>query len=320
MSGILSQDEINALLKNFPGGEIETGTDKSEESSTFELYDLTKQESVVRHPMPALDIICEKFSKNYRTNLSTLLRKVVDVTTSSQEIIKFRDFINTLHMPTSLHIFKMNSLNGSGLLTFQSDLIFTVIDILFGGKGSKIKMEGREFTPIEIRVINRLRDAALKDFEESWSSIYKINCRVMRSELNPQFAGIAFQDDLVQVIVFEVQIEEVTGSLTICLPYSMLEPIKERLMPGFRNEEETGTRWKQGWQQILMDAPVNIVAELGSAFLTCQELLNLSEGDVLVIDKSTDDPLEMKVEGVTKFKGYPGTYKDCMAIQIASSV
>ncbi|MBW2147223.1 MAG: flagellar motor switch protein FliM [Deltaproteobacteria bacterium] len=317
MSGILSQDEIDALLTNFSGAENETEVDEPDQPSDLKPYDLTRQDRVIRHPMPALDIIFERFSKSYRTHLSALLRKIVDITISSQKIIKLGDLMKTLPVPTSLHIFRMEPLSGSGLLIFQSDLVFSLIDILFGGKGSKTKVEGREFTAIENRMIKRLRNAALKTFEESWASIYKVNCSVTRSEINPQFVSIAPSEELVQISVFDVEIEAVTGEFTICLPYSMLEPIKDYLRSRF-HESENSSRWRQRWQQILLDAPVNIVAELGSTVLTCQELLNLNKGDILMLDRSIDDPLELKVEGLTKFRGFPGTYKDSIAVQVAS--
>jgi len=169
MAGVLSQDEVDALLKNFvsPGGEKESveGETKPEEPSGVVEYDLTSQEKMVGYSMPTLDIVFERFSRTYRTTLSTLLRKNVEVNMVSTNTIKFGDLMKSLPVPTSVHIFRVDPLEGSALMVIQSELVFALIDILFGGKGKSFRLEGREFTAIEMKIVNRFRDSLLKDLK-----------------------------------------------------------------------------------------------------------------------------------------------------------
>jgi flagellar motor switch protein FliM len=326
MAGVLSQDEVDALLKNFVGGEGETEAEpevvkeevKPRDPSEVDTYDITSQDKIVGYSMPTLDIIFERFSRNYRTTLSTILRKTVEMNLVSTNTVKFGDLMKALPIPTSLHIFRMEPLEGSGLLIIQSELVFALIDILFGGKGTKIKLEGREYTTIEMRVINRFRDALLKDLETSWESVMEVSCHHVRSEVNPQFVWIVPPEEPVHKMIFEMEVEQSTGDLTIALPYSMLQPIKGKLMAVFVGNEDETKGWAQRIQPLLMDSKVNVVAEFGKTTITCGDLINLKKGDIIPLDKFVEDPVMLLIEGVEKFTGHSGQHRGSTSVQIAS--
>lgn len=324
MAGVLSQDEVDALLKNFaaPEGEKEEEVKEvvSEEIPGVEKYDITSQEKMIGFSMPTLDIIFERFSRSFRTSLTTLLRKSVEINMVSTNTVKFGDLMKSLPVPTSLHIFRVEPLQGSALLVIQSELVFALIDILFGGKGGSVKLEGREFTAIEGRIVNRFRDALLKDLEQSWASVIEVSCHHTRSEVNPQFVWIVPPEEPVHKMVFEVEVEETSGDITIALPYSMLQPIKDKLISVFLGSEEQAKGWSQRIQPLLMDAKVSVTAEVGTASITCGDLIGLKEGDIIPIDTFVQDPLRIMVEGVPKFMGYSGQHRSTTAIQIASLI
>jgi flagellar motor switch protein FliM len=187
MTQVLSQDEIDALLKGMSGGEIETETETAaEEEEGIISYDLTNQEKIIRGRMPTLEIINQRFCRLFRSSLSSMLRKVADISALSVDTIKFGEFLKSLPVPASLHLFRMEPLKGYSLITIESKLVFALIDIFFGGDGtSTLKVEGRDFTPIEDRMIKRVVVNALKDYTESWKPVHAINFEYSRSEMNP---------------------------------------------------------------------------------------------------------------------------------------
>jgi flagellar motor switch protein FliM len=322
MSQILSQDEVDALLRGISGGEVETETDKSLEIQGLKTYDLTSQERVVRGRMPVLELINDRFSRLMRSSLTSSLRKPVGSSIISNDMMKYGDFLKTLPVPTSLHILKMEPLRGNMLIVLESKLVFCLIDIFFGGSGEEtFKVEGREFTGIENRLVKKVVGSMLIDLKEAWKSILPVSLSFVRSEVNPQFVTIVPDDDIVVVINFELEMENSTGKVTLCFPYSSLEPIKDKLQGGARSDQlEKDSVWADRFRKQLGEVPLEIVAELGKAFITGRELLNLSVGDVIPLETSSKDSLAVKLEGTIKFRGYPGVYRGSQALQISSIV
>jgi flagellar motor switch protein FliM len=320
MSQVLSQDEVDALLKGISGGEIETGTDKPPTTSGLKVYDLTSQERIVRGRMPVLELISDRFARLMRSSLSSSLRKPVGATVISNDMVKYSDFIKTLPVPTSLHIYRMEPLRGSVILVLESKLVFCLIDIFFGGSGAgTFKVEGREFTSIENRLVKRVINVILNDLKEAWKNIQPVSLHHVRSEVNPQFATIVAPDDIVVIISFELELENSTGKVTFCIPYSSLEPIKDKLQGNVQSQQsEADSIWAERFRKQLTEVPVEVVAELGRAVVKGSELLNLSVGDVIQLGTYSKDKLKVKVEGITKFAGYPGLYRGSQAIQISN--
>ena len=323
MSEVLSQGEVDALLRGVGDGDIETETDEApEEVSGIVPYDLTSQEKIIRGRLPTLDIINQMFSRLFRNTFSTLMRKSVDVSTVSTDTIKFGDFLRSLPVPSSLHIFRMEPLRGHGLIVVESKLVFAVVDTFFGGSGVKeAKITGRDFSAIEIRMTKSVVLSALEDLEKAWRPVHTVTTNFVRSEVNPQFAAIVPPTDIVLVILFEIEMENISGTLTICLPYAAIEPVIPKLKAQFQSEEmEVDQVWVRRLRTELLTTEVEVITELGSTVITPQELMGFKVGDTLMLGNDVTDPLTLKVEQNPKFKGFPGVSRGNKAIQITEVI
>lgn len=322
MSKILTQEEVDALLKGMSGGEIETETDSVDDDSGITVYDLTNQDRIIRGRMPTLEIINDRFARILRTTLSSALRKVIDVSAFSIDMIKFGEFMRALPVPTSLHIFKVDPLRGHGIMVIETKLVFNLVDNFFGGSGhSFIKIEGRDFTAIENRLINKVILMAMDDLEKAWNPVHPLKLTYVRSETNPQFASVVAPTEVVIVIKFEIELEQAVGTLVICLPYSTIEPIRSKLYAGFQSDQlEVDHEWINRFIDQVREASVMITVELGKASLTAGELMNLKVGEVLPLDQDVSQSLTVKVEGVPKFNGFPGVSRGNKALQISSKI
>jgi flagellar motor switch protein FliM len=318
MEQVLSQGEVDALLRGVSDGQIETETDAPEEVSGVVPYDLTSQEKIVRGRLPTLDIINQMFSRLFRNSFSSLMRKSADISAVSTDSLKFGEFLRSLSVPSSLHVFRMEPLRGFGLMVIESRLVFSFVDNFFGGTGtSDIEALGRDFSAIEIRMTKKVVQNALEDWERAWKSVHPVACTYVRSEVNPQFAAIVPPTDVVLVIVFDIEMENSSGTATICIPYSMIEPILNKLKANFQSEQmEVDEVWINRLRGELMQTEVEMVAELGQAQMTPRDLLGLQEGNVLMLNKDVSDPLYIKTEGTAKFRGYSGVSRGMKAVQI----
>ncbi|SEM35300.1 flagellar motor switch protein FliM [Syntrophus gentianae] len=319
MSQVLTQEEVDALLRGISGGQIEAEIEEDVDPSGIVRYDLASQDRIIRGRMPTLEMTNEKFARMFRTTLSSLLRKVVTVNSMSVDMIKFGEFLKTLPVPTSLHIFRMEPLRGNAIFVMESKVIFTLVDVLFGGAGKELfKVEGREFTAIETNLIKKVILSALSDLEKAWKTLHDIQVVYQRSEINPQFAQIVPPTDLVFVIDFEIEVEYITGILKLCIPYSTVEPIREKLQAGFQSEQmEVDKVWMNRFRRNLMYADLDLLIELGKTRLSANDVVNLKEGDVITLDQYCTDPVSIFVEGVLKFKGHPGNFKGNQAVKIS---
>jgi len=323
MSEVLSQGEVDALLRGVGDGEVETETDEAPEDESGVIpYDLTSQEKIIRGRLPTLDIINQMFSRLFRNTFSTLMRKSVDVSTVSTDTIKFGDFLRSLPVPSSLHIFRMEPLRGHGLMIVESKLVFAVVDTFFGGSGTQeAKITGRDFSSIEIRMTKSVVLSALGDLEKAWRPVHTVTTNFVRSEVNPQFAAIVPPTDIVLVILFEIEMETISGTLTICLPYAAIEPVIPKLKAQFQSEEmEVDQVWVRRLRTELLTTEVELVTELGTSTITPQELMNFKVGDTLMLGNDVTDPLTLKVEQIPKFKGFPGVSRGNKAVQLTETI
>jgi flagellar motor switch protein FliM len=322
MSQVLSQEEVDALLRGVSNGEIETEQEEVYDPSEAQEYDLTGQDRIVRGRMPTLEIISEKFARLFSTTLLALLRKVTNVNTLSVDMVKYGKFIKSIPLPTSLHAFKMAPLKGSSLLVVESQVIFALVDIIFGGTGrAGFKIEGRNFTSIENNLIKRVVISALSDFEKVWETTMKLDVVYQRSEINPQFMQIAAPTDVVVIVQFEIDMDFSSGLMTFCIPYSTIEPIREKLMGGYQADQlEVDKEWVGRFTDALRSTNVNLAVELGTAELTGREIVDLKNGDVIPLDQYCSDGLDVYVEDILKFKGQPKVYKGNQAVEISEII
>ena len=320
MSQFLSQEEVDALLRGITEGDVPTEQGREQAESNIRPYDLTSQERIIRGRMPTLEIINQKFARLLRASLSGSLRRVIDVSAQNVEMVKFGEFLKTLPVPTSMHIIRMNPLRGGALLVIESKLVYALIDSFFGGPGnSQVKIEGRDFTPIETHMILRVTDLIFSDMKKAWESVEPISIELERSEVNPQFVGIVPPSDVVVVTPFEVEMDEAHGQITFCLPYSTIEPIRSKLYAGFQTERlEVDQNWLRRIVHQLQSLEVEMSAEFGSAEINVRSLLSLQVGDIIRLDQDCDNPLVVRVEGVPKFTGFARVMKQKKAVEIVT--
>jgi flagellar motor switch protein FliM len=316
MSEILSQDEVDSLLAGLDSGDVETEKEvEAAEPEGLATYDFTSQDKVIRARMPTFDVVNERLAREIRTSMSTLLQTNVDVTANPLDTLKFSEFVRSLPVPTSLHVFRMEPLRGHGLVVLESQLVYNLIDTFFGGAGSgQARVEGREFTAIEEVMIEKVVVACLRDIEKAWLPIEPVTTSLIRSEMNPQFAAIVLPTDLVIVTRFEIELEQAAGNLVVCLPYAMIEPIRAKLASGFQTEtEEIDIAWRKRVEEIILESTVDIRVRLGSTEITGERLIYMQPGDVIQLDNDAKDMLTGYIDGLPKIKGYAGVQRGFQA-------
>ncbi|MBU6261086.1 MAG: flagellar motor switch protein FliM [Burkholderiales bacterium] len=314
---ILSQDEVDALLQGITG---ESQKLEQEEAPTGGLreYDLASQERIVRGRMPTMEVINERFARNIRIGIFNLIRKSPEVAIGGIKVQKFSAFLREIVVPTNFNIVNVKPLRGSGLIVCDPSLVFAVIDSLFGGVGKfHTRIEGRDFSPTELRVILRLVECIAAEFKKAWIGIYPVELEYQRSEMQPQFANIATPSEIVVATNFTLEIGDTTGSIHFCLPYSTLEPIRDVLYSTIQGDAaEPDRRWVNLLKHQLQAAEVELVAELATAGATVEQLLAFKPGDFVELD--LDPMIQAKVAGVPVFDAHYGTSNNRYAIKINS--
>jgi flagellar motor switch protein FliM len=318
MSKVLSQEEVDALLKGLVDGEIETESDKSPLEAGITPYDFTSQERIIRGRMPTMEVINEHFARAFRISLSMILRRTVDIQTNFVQMLKFGEFLRSLPLPSSFNIYKMDPLRGQSLMVVDSKLVFALVECFLGGSAkTRFKIEGRDFTGIERRIIQKVVLMAFQDFEKAWAPVHPVKMNFIRVEINPMFVGIATPNDIMVISKFQVEMEQTDGFIFMCMPYATIEPIKGKLYSGFQSEQlEQDNRWTSRIQEQVQDMEVEVVVELASTMMRAKEILDLAAGDVILFNKRVNDSLLGKVEGVPKFTGHAGQTHNAKAFKI----
>lgn len=319
MEKILSQEEVDALLRGVTAGDIETEAPNVEEPLEGPVpYDLGNQEWVVRGRMPTLDVIHQQFSRGFRLALGDVLRKTVELTVTNQSVMKFSEFTKRLTAPTYLQIISMEPLRGTAMMATDAATVYLLVDHFFGGAGqTQVKPEGQDFTLIEQRVMRMVMMMGLKNLQKAWDSVQSLAIKPIRTEMNPQLASIVLPADIVIVVTLGIELGTAVGDIHLCLPYAMLEPIRNRLQVSFQNDVSgVDHGWIKRFSNRLKDASVHISVTLGETELTVDEFMHFAPGDVITLNKTTTQPLIATVEGMPKFSGFPGTTKGMQSFQI----
>jgi flagellar motor switch protein FliM len=293
----LSQEEVDALLKGVTG-EADDAPAEDLDPHAVRPYNLATQERIVRGRMPTLEIINERFARLIRIGLYNFLRRNVEISVGPVRVSKYSEFIRNLVVPTNLNLVQFKPLRGTGLMIFNPDLVFLVVDNLFGGDGRfHTRIEGRDFTQTEHRIIQRMLGIVFESYAKSWEPIYPIEFEFVRSEMNTQFANIATPNEVVVHITFSIELGQNSGEMHFCLPYSMIEPIKDQLTSSLQAENlEVDKRWLRLMRQQVQLAEVQLVADLGTARVSLRDIVNLKAGDVIPLD--IPPTVEAKVDGV----------------------
>ena len=323
MEQILSQDEVDALLKGISGGEIEEPEEPLDaEALGYQTYDFTRQERIVQVKMPAMEVISDAFMRAVRTSLSNTLRRIIDLTSAPLELERFGAFVRTLPVPSSLQIFRMAPFRGNALIVLEPKLVFTMVENFLGGTGTRnVRIEGRDFTAIEQRLIRRVVNLLLGDLEKAWHSLQPLNVQYIRSEINPQFAKICQPEDVVIINRYDVDMDRAVGSITVCIPMSNLESVKGKLLTTYQREQsDEDINIKRILSENIKNIPVDFVVELGRATISAGEVMELVVGDIIQLERRTDDPLPVFVAGERKYMGTPGVHRGNNALLIKKKV
>jgi len=312
---ILSQDEVDALLQGITG-ESQKLEQEEEQVGGIREYNLASQERIVRGRMPTMEIINERFARNIRVGLFNFIRKSPEVAIGGIKVQKYSAFLREIVVPTNFNIVSVKPLRGSGLVVCDPTLVFAVIDSLFGGIGKfHARIEGRDFSPTEQRVITRIVEVVTTEYAKAWKGVYPLELEYQRSEMQPQFATIATPSEIVVSTSFTLEIGETSGTIYFCIPYSTLEPIRDVLYSTtVGDSSEPDRRWINLLKTQIQSAEVELVAELGSAPATVEQLLAFKPGDFIELD--LDPVIQTKVDGVPIFDCHYGTSNGRYALKI----
>ena len=312
---ILSQDEVDALLQGITG-ESQKLEEVEEQVGGLRNYDIASQERIVRGRMPTMEIINERFARNIRIGLFNLIRKSPEISVGAIKVQKYSAFLREIVVPTNFNIVAVKPLRGSGLIVCDPTLVFAVIDSLFGGNGKfHTRIEGRDFSPTEQRIINRLVEVIRDEYKKAWHGIYPLELDYQRSEMQPQFANVATPSEIVVTTSFTLEVGDNSGTIHFCIPYATLEPIRDVLYSTVQGDSSgTDRRWVKLLTHQIQAAEVELCVELGHAPATVEQLLALKAGDFIELDLS---PLvQAKVDGVPVFDCHYGTSNGKYAIKI----
>ncbi len=319
VNDLLSQDEIDALLHGVSSNDIETDDEEFADGEARN-YDFTTQDRIVRGRMPTLEMVNERYARLFRISIFNMLRRSAEISVGGVQMLKFSEYIHSLFVPTSLNMVRIKPLRGTALFVLDPRLVFMIVDNYFGGDGRyHAKIEGREFTPTELRVVEMILEQVFIDLKEAWAPVMKLDFVKQNSEVNPQFANIVSPSEVVVVNTFHVEIEGGGGDFHITLPYSMLEPIRELLDAGVQSDrDDTDDRWADSLREEIKTSTVTLSCTLAETEISLRDIMEMKPGDVIPMD--VPDLATMNAEGVPVFRGKYGVSRGSMAVKIVEQV
>jgi len=318
LNDLLSQDEIDALLHGVD--DVEEDDNGGEGGDNTAEYDFSSQDRIVRGRMPTLEMVNERFARHLRISLFNLMRRTTEVSINGVQMLKFGEYIHTLFVPTSLNMVRFRPLKGTALITLEARLVFILVDNFFGGDGRyPAKIEGREFTPTERRIIQLLLKIVFEDYMEAWAPVMDVEFEYLDSEVNPSMANIVSPTEVIVVCSFHIELDGGGGDFHIALPYSMLEPIRELLDAGVQSDrEDTDQRWSAALKDEIMDVEVELEVGLGEVELTLRKIMEMEVGDIIPFDMP--DELVIKTEDLPSFRGKLGQVNDHYGLEVTSII
>jgi flagellar motor switch protein FliM len=317
---ILSQDEIDALLTGVDGGDVETEDEDLLEDGEARAYDFSSQDRIVRGRMPTLEMVNERFARNFRITLFNFLRRSPNISVEGVQMTKFGEYIHSLFMPSNLNLVKIKPLRGTALFVLNPKLVYSIVDSFFGGDGRyHTKIEGRDFTNTEMQVVQSILFKIFDDLKEAWSPVMSVDFEHAGSEVNPHFANIVTPSEVVVVSTIHVELDNGGGDIHLTMPYSMLEPIREQLDAGVQSDStDHDQRWINSLREEIKSAPVEITSTLTKANISLRELNKLKVGDVIPID--LPDIVTADVNGIPVFRGQYGISRGNRALKVVEMI
>jgi len=317
---ILSQDEVDALLGGVDDGAVDTASDNDMVDGEARAFDFNNQERIVRGRLPTLEMINERFVRYFRVSFFAMLRKTPEISVKGIKMIKFSEYIHTLFVPTSLSLFKMGPLRGTGVIMMDPKLVFILVDNFFGGDGSiHAKIEGREFTHTELRVIEKVVTMCFDDLVKAWEPVMNVNYTYHNHEVNPHMANIVTPTEVIVVSSFHIELEGGGGDIHIVYPYSMIEPIRTILDAGVQSDRgNVDERWAVLLKEELLHAKVSIQSIFAQKTLKISDLLNFKAGDIIPIEMP--DQVMLLAENMPIMHGKYGVHQGNAAVKIENIV
>lgn len=311
----LSQDEVDALLKGVTG-EVEEEAAPEAECGGVKPYDLGRQERIVRGRMPTLELINERFARLLRIGLFNYMHRTVEVSLGPIRVQKYSEFVRNLVVPTNLNLVTIKPLRGIGLIVFDPNLVFLVVDSMFGGDGRfHTRVEGRDFTSTEQRIIQGLLNVVCTEYENAWRPVFEIDFEYVRSEMNTQFANIATPSEIVVAFTFSLELSGNSAEMHVCLPYAMVEPIRDVLYSSMHSEQAgQDSRWTSMLTKQLQEAEVELETPLASKKIMLADIMNLKVGDIIPI--AIEEEVPVRVDGVPIMACRYGVRNGQYALQI----
>jgi len=316
VSEVLSQDEIDALLSGVNGGEIDIQSEATPEDGALRAYDFTTQDRIVRGRMPTLEMVNERFARNFRISLFNLLRRYPLVSVGGIKITKFGEYVRGLFMPSNLNLVRIKPLRGTALLIMDPKLVFSLVECFFGGDGRfHTKIEGRDFTTMEMRVVQKVLNNVFVDLKKAWNSVLEVEFNYLGSDVNPQFANVVSPTEVVVVSSFQIELDSGGGYFHVMMPYSMIEPIRELLDAGVQSDAlDLDERWTDTLREEMQFAPVMVESILTQVELTVREFINLQPGDVIPVD--IPEYVVGEIENAPVFRAKYGVSRGNYALQV----
>jgi len=320
VNDLLSQEEIDALLNGVSSGDVDTEVEQPVGEGGIRPYDFTSQDRIVRGRMPTLEMINERFARNLRITMFNIFHRSVEVSTNNLQLMKYAEYMQALSTPCSLNLIKCKPLRGTAMLVFDPKLVYILVDNFFGGNGRfQSGIEGREFTPAEERIIERMRTLALSCLKEAWQPVMKLDLEFHASEYNPQFANIASPSDIVVIAMCHIEMDGGGGELHLAIPYSMLEPIRELLDAGVQSDrDDTDQRWLHSLSENIKRAPVEMLVTLLESQITVRELMDLNAGDIITVE--LPERITAFVEDIPVLQGVSGISGGNNAVKVTAMV
>jgi flagellar motor switch protein FliM len=314
----LTREEIESLLAEIVSGNLEPEKELAAGKNRVLVCDIFNTDQPVL--VPNLDVIYDSFIRYNRVTLSNRLRKIVEIKKLGARPYKFDDFLQTLPSPVCMAIYKIEPLKGAALITMDSKLVFMLIDSILGGSGVPANTEeGRIFTSIELRLMEKIIKDVLVDMEKSWTHIHATKMNLLRMEMNPRLVTIVPPEYQVITMTLEIQVEEFVGTMMFAIPYTTIDPIRDKLKIGTQLDiTAIDPQWSNRLATELMETTVEISVELGQTWITMNDLLNMAEGDTILLNKDCRSELKVSVEGVEKYAAVPGVQGGNKAIRIMS--
>jgi flagellar motor switch protein FliM len=320
-SDILSQDEVDALLGGVDDGAVDTSSpDEDMNDGEARSFDFNNQERIVRGRLPTLEMINERFARYARVSFFGMLRKTPEISVKGIQMIKFSEYIHTLFVPTSLSLFKMDPLRGTGVIMMDPKLVFILVDNFFGGDGSiHAKIEGREFTHTELRVIEKVVHMCFDDLVKAWQPVMNVDYTYHNHEVNPHMANIVSPTEVIVVSNFHIELEGGGGDIHVVYPYSMIEPIRTILDAGVQSDRgDVDERWAVLLKEELLHAKVSIQSIFVEKTLIISDLINFKAGDIIPIEMP--DQVVLLAENMPVMRGQYGAHRGNAAVKIEDIV